>query len=320
MMGKTVLVTGAAGYIGSAAAKELIEIGYNVIAIDNLSKGLRSLVDKKATFYKVDLAEKEQLEKVFKENKIEGVMHFASYKLVGESMKDAPKYSDNIRGTINLLDLMIEKGIKKIIYSSSAAVYGSPEYTPMDEKHPTNPINYYGFTKLECEKIIQWYAQLHGIKYISLRYFNVVGDAGLNYINPSPQNIFPIIMEVLFGKREKLTIFGNDYSTRDGTCIRDYIDINDLIKAHIQALDLGQNEIINLGTSKGTSVKELVDAVKEAIGKEFKYEFGQRREGDPAVLIASNDKARKLLGWKPSRDIKETIKSAYKAYERGISD
>jgi len=309
-----ILVTGGAGYIGSAAVKALVEKGYNVIVVDNLSKGSFRLVDKKAVFYKLDLVDKKALEKVFSENKINSVMHFAANKSVEESMENAPKYSDNITGTINLLDVMVKFNVKKIIYSSSAAVYGIPKEPIVDENSATNPINYYGYTKLASENIIKWYSKIHNLGYIILRYFNVAGDAGLHYIDPNARNIFPIIMEVLSGRRDKLVIFGNDYSTADGTCVRDYIDINDLVRAHILALDVTTNEIINLGTSKGVSVKQLVDAVIEVTGKKFKFEYGKRRKGDPEKLVASNEKARKVLGWQTSRNIKDMIKSMLEAY------
>ena len=312
-MKKTILVTGGAGYIGSAAVKALISKGYNIIVVDNLTKGKIELVDKNATFYNVDLTDKKKLSTVFNQ-KIDFVMHFASYKAVGESMINPGKYSDNITGTINLLDMMIKHNIKKIIYSSTAAVYGMPKINPIEENHSTNTINYYGYTKLTSEKIIDWYSKIHDLNYVSLRYFNIAGDFGLNYIDPEAENIFPIIMEVIFGKRDKLTIFGDDYDTRDGTCIRDYIDIHDLIDAHILALNINENQIINLGTSNGTSVKELVDAIIKVTGKDFPYEIGKKREGDPGTLIASNEKAKEILNWEPKKDIKDMIKSTFDAY------
>jgi len=189
-----------------------------------------------------------------------------------------------------------------------------PEYAPVDENHPAKPINYYGFTKLACERIIDWYSKVYGIDYISLRYFNIAGDCGLKYIDPSAKNILPIIMEVLSGKRDKLVIFGKDYDTPDGTCVRDYIDINDLVRAHMLALNKGKG-IINLGTSKGFSVKELVDSAAEVTGKEVDYEFGPRRKGDPAKLVASNKKAFDVLGWRPEKGVKDMIKSTYEAYK-----
>jgi UDP-glucose 4-epimerase len=230
-------------------------------------------------------------------------------------MKNPSKYQDNITGTVNLLDIMVEYGVKKIIFSSTAAVYGEPEYSPIDEKHRLEPINYYGFTKQKCEEIIDWYSRLKGIIGISLRYFNVAGDAGLNYVDPEAENIFPIIMEVYTGKRDKLVVFGNDYDTRDGTCIRDYIDVNDLVDAHILALDLKESAVINLGSEQGTSVKELIDGFEAENGR-LNWEYGQRRKGDPAKLTASAKKAFVLMKWKAKRDIKDMIKSTVKAYGR----
>ena len=309
-----ILVTGGAGYIGSACVKKLVEDGCEVIVVDNLSKGKKELVDEKAVFYKGDLVDVIFLEKVFKDNKVDAVIHFAAYKAVGESMENPAKYADNIAGTINLLDLMVKYDVKKIIFSSSAAVYGEPEYSPIDEEHRLMPINYYGFTKQKCEEIIDWYSRLKGIVGISLRYFNVAGDAGLNYIDPEAENIFPIIMEVFTGVREKLVVFGKDYETRDGTCIRDYIDINDLVDAHILALDLGESTVINIGSEKGTSVKELVDGFEKEWGKKLNWEYGPRRSGDPAKLTASAKKAKELIDWKASRDINDMIKSTVRAY------
>jgi UDP-glucose 4-epimerase len=309
-----ILVTGGAGYIGSAAVKKLIGENHQVVVIDNLLKGKKELVDQKAIFYQGDLVDKGLLDNIFSEHQFDAVIHFASYKAAGESMKQLEKYSDNITGTINLLNVMVQYNVKKIIFSSSAAVYGEPQYIPIDENHPTNPINYYGFTKLECEKIIQWYSQLKGITGICLRYFNVAGDAGLNYVDPDAQNIFPIIMEVLINRRDQLTIFGNDYTTSDGTCIRDYVDVNDLVDAHILALDLKKSEVINLGSNSGTSVLELINTFETVSEQKVNWGFSPKRAGDPAKLTASNEKAKSSLNWKPKRNIKDMVKSTLIAY------
>ncbi len=309
-----ILVTGGAGYIGSTAVKSLLDKNHSVIVIDNLSKGKKSLVDKRAKFYKIDLVNKERLEKIFRQNKIEAVMHFSAYKAVEESMENAVKYSDNVTGMINLLNCMVKHNIKKIIFSSSAAVYGMINKKIIDESTPTAPINYYGYTKVIMEKTIEWYNKIHGINYIALRYFNVAGDGGLNYIDPEARNIFPIIMEVIKKKREKLTIFGKDYKTKDGTCIRDYIDINDLVDAHILALNTDYDGIINIGSGKGYSVKQLVDTFIQVHGKKFPYEFGPNRKGDPPILVASNKLAKRILGWKPKRSIKDMIRSTLNVY------
>lgn len=309
-----ILVTGGAGYVGSACVAELVRTNHKVIVVDNLANGNQKFVDKKARFYGADLTDEAKLEEVFNENKIEAVIHFAAYKAVEESMENAPKYSDNIKGTLNLLNMMVKHKVAKLICSSSAAVYGVPKEGRVDEKTPENPINYYGFTKLMCEKLIDWYSKIHGLKYVCLRYFNVAGDAGLKYVDKDAKNIFPILMEVLTGKREKLTIYGSDYETRDGTCVRDYIDINDLVDAHLLALDAEGNHIINLGTSNGVTVKELVEATELVTGKKLPYEFGPRRKGDPPILIASNTKAKDILRWEPKRTIKEMIESTCQAY------
>lgn len=307
-----ILITGGAGYIGSIAVKELIALGHQVTVIDNLSKGSFRLVHPQAAFVQGDLTDKGAVELLFSQNKFEVVMHFAGYKAAGESMELPEKYSDNFIGTINLLNAMVKHKVPKIIFSSSAAVYGEPKYIPIDENHPLQPINYYGFTKLESERIIDWYSQLKRIIGIKLRYFNVAGDGGLNYQDPDAKNIFPIIQEVLSGKREKLMVYGDDYPTPDGTCIRDYIDINDLVRAHILALKLEHSENINLGTATGTSVKEIIDMTEETLGVKLPHVYGPRREGDPAVLTASCEKAKQLLGWVPEKGIKEMIKSGLK--------
>lgn len=309
-----ILLTGGAGYIGSAAGKLLIEKGHEVIVVDNLSKGKKELIDSKAKFYHIDLTNKQELSNVFSENKIDVIIHFAAYKAVEESMENAVKYSDNIAGTINLLNLMVEFNVKKIIFSSTAAVY-EPIDTPLNEESKTNPINFYGFTKLESENIIKWYSKIHNLQYIIFRYFNVAGDMGLKYVDPDAKNIFPIIMNVLNGKEEKLTIFGTDYPTKDGTCIRDYIDMEDLVKAHILALNINSNETINLGSGKGYSVKELIETFNKIAGKEIRCDYGSKRKGDPVSVLTSIDKAKKILNWVPEKTLQDMVKSTYGAYK-----
>ncbi|MFP4423888.1 MAG: UDP-glucose 4-epimerase GalE [Candidatus Woesearchaeota archaeon] len=308
-----ILVTGGAGYIGSVAAQELIFAGYEVVIIDNLSKGRKELIPEKATFYDYDLNDP-RINDILKD--IDAVMHFAAYKAAGESMKDASKYSGNISSTINLLDSMIRRNVKKIIFSSSAAVYGIPEEQPTNELAPINPINYYGYTKLACENIINWYSHIHDLSFVALRYFNVAGDGGLNYIDPDAENILPIIMEVVTKKRDKLIVFGDDYPTSDGTCIRDYIHVKDLVEAHIKALDLGGRHFLNLGSKIGYTVMELIKKTEKITGKKIPYEIGPRREGDPASLIASTTKAEELLGFIPKKSMEDMIKSTYDAYTR----
>lgn len=305
-----ILVTGGAGYIGSSIVSSLISKKYGVLVIDNLSKGKKEFVNKRAKFYDGDLMDKSFLDKVFSDNDITSIIHLAAYKSVEESMKDKNKYSDNVIGTINLLNSMCKFGVKRIIFSSSAAVYGAPKYIPIDEKHQLKPLNYYGFTKLECERIINSFSNLKGIIGINLRYFNVAGDTGLNYTDDDASDIFSILMRVLYGKLNKFIVFGNDYNTRDGTCIRDYISLNDLVNAHILSLKLNKSNTINLGTSKGVSVLELINSLESISGKKIRFEIGKRRKGDSPVSVASFNKAKRLLGWEPLNDIKSTIKSA----------
>lgn len=311
-----VLVTGGAGYIGSAAVKILLNKGHEVVVADNLSKGIHKLVDERAKFYQGDLVDEQFVEKLFDANEFDVIMHFAGYKVVEESVQNPEKYCDNITSVLNILDRMVDKNVKKIIFSSSAAVYGNPEYMPMDENHPTKPMNFYGFTKLECEKIINLYSQNHGIIGVNLRYFNVVGDAGLSYLDPDPKNVLPLIIESLFKKRGKFMINGDDYDTSDGTCVRDYIDVNDLVEAHILALNLETSATINLGTAEGVSVLELVKTVEKVSGKKLSYFVGPRREGDPSEVFASNKLALALLGWKPKMSITNSIRSTLSVYDK----
>jgi UDP-glucose 4-epimerase len=308
---KRILVTGGAGYIGSACTKLLLEKGYAVIVVDNLAHGKKSLVDKRCTFFKLDLA-KDNLDKVFAQP-IDAVIHFAAYKSVEESMVDAVKYADNVTGTINLLNAMVKHKVKKIIFSSTAAVYGTPAYVPLDEHHPTVPENFYGETKLIIESLLSWYHAVHGFTYIALRYFNVVGDM-LRYLDPDPKNVVPIVMEVALGKRKECLIFGDNYDTPDGTCVRDYIDVHDLVRAHVLALKVKESYIINLGTEKGTSVRELITLIKEVSGKDFAVKVSAKRLGDPAMVVASNKKAKEVLGWEPQVPLKESLEATWKVY------
>ena len=308
-----ILVTGGAGYIGSVAVRLLLDAGHSVAVVDSLVKGKKELVDSRAIFFKCDITDVKALDVVFSSSDFDAVMHFAAHKDAGESMRDASKYSQNVIGTMNVLDLMVKHKVGKIIFSSSAAVYGNPEYVPVDENHPTEPINYYGFTKLKCEQLMDWYSKIHGIVCISLRYFNVAGDM-LGYVDPKASNVIPIIMEVAVGKRKSLDVYGDDYDTADGTGVRDYIDVNDLAEAHMLALELDSTDTINLGTSKGTSVMELLSATESICGHPVAYSVVDRRAGDTASLTASFDKAAKILGWKPKRSIDEMIGSMHKAY------
>lgn len=304
-----VLVTGGAGYIGSVVVKKLLDEGHFVVVVDNLSKGKKELVDSRAKLYDKDLTE--DLSGVFS-NKIDAVIHFAAYKAVEESMVNAVKYSDNIIGYLNLLKYCVRNNVKKFIFSSTAAVYEEMD-GPLTESSPTNPANFYGFTKLEIEKTLSWYNKINDLSYISLRYFNVAGDY-LSFIDPEAKNVFPILAETVIGKREKFIIYGDDYPTFDGTCIRDYIHIEDLVDAHILALKSSFDGILNLGSENGYSVKQLVDSFKEISGKDFTVEIGDRRVGDPATVIASCKKAKEVLNWQPKHPLKDMVQSTLLAY------
>ena len=313
-----ILVTGGAGYIGSHIVKELCDLGHSVTVLDNFSLGLHENIDSRVNnVVEGDILNEKDLKQVFS-LEIDVVFHFAAWKAAGESMNDPAKYAkNNITGTINLLNEMLGHGVKNIIFSSSAAVYGNPQYIPIDEKHPTVPVNYYGYTKLAIEQNLEWYSQLKGIHYGALRYFNATGydiQGKIKGKEKNPANLSPIVMEVLSGEREKLKLLGGDYETDDGTCIRDYIHVNDLATAHVKAMDyiLQENEnlVINLGTGKGQSVLEVIRAAEKCAGKKILYEIVERREGDPANLIASSELALTKLNWKAQYSDLETIFSS----------
>lgn len=316
----TILVLGGAGYIGSHTVYELIDNGEDVVIIDNLLTGHKEAVHPKARFYKGDIRDKEFLDSVFKKEKIDAVIHFAASSLVGESMEKPLKYYDNnLCGTKILLDSMVEHGIDKIVFSSTAAVYGEPERIPILETDKTEPTNTYGETKLSMEKMFKWVGKAHGLRYVSLRYFNacgahVSGKIGEDH-NPE-SHLIPLILQVPNGKREFISIFGEDYQTKDGTCIRDYIHVTDLAQAHILAVKYlqngGKSDIFNLGNGIGFSVKEVIETARKVTQKEIPAKVTPRRTGDPAKLIASSDKAKKVLGWKPQHaELDEIISTAW---------
>ena len=318
-----ILVIGGAGYIGSHVVKALLKRNMKVTVFDNLSTGTKLNLFPQAKFIEGDILNYEQILAALKQN-VDGIVLLAGKKAVGESMLNPMKYAfNNINGVINVLNAMVEANVNKAIFSSSAAVYGMPQYLPLDENHPVNPINFYGFTKLETERFLKWYDQLKGIKFVSLRYFNAVGydeEGDVKGLEENPQNLLPIVMEAAIGKRDKLKIFGNDYPTRDGTCIRDYIHVTDLGSAHALALEYldkgGESQILNLGTSVGSSVLEMVNKTQEVIGKKIAYEFAPRRPGDPAELTAKADKAREILGWEPTHsDLENIISSTWNMYK-----
>ena len=315
-----ILVCGGAGYIGSHAVRQLIDKGEEVIIVDNLETGHRDAVHPKAKFYNVDIRNEEDLDKVFLENKIDEVIHFAANSLVGESMTNPLKYfNNNVHGTEILLKTMIKHNVKKIVFSSTAATYGEPKNIPILESDETNPTNAYGETKLCMEKMMKWADKAHGVKYISLRYFNVAGahisgEIGEDH-NPET-HLIPLILQVPLGKREFISIFGDDYDTHDGTCIRDYIHVTDLADAHILAVQKlregSDSNIYNLGSGNGFTVKEMIEAARKVTGHEIPAEVCERRAGDPAKLVASSIKAREELGWQPKfENVEAMISSAW---------
>lgn len=302
-----VLVLGGAGYIGSHTVYELIEQGQETVVIDNLQTGHLDAIHPDAKFYQGDIRDKEFLDNVFKKEKIDAVIHFAANSLVAESMTDPLKYYDNnLYGTMILLKSMVENNINKIIFSSTAATYGEPENIPIKETDKTEPINTYGETKLSMEKMFKWVSEAHNIKFVSLRYFNAAGAHKSGKIgedhNPET-HLIPLILQVPNNKRENIKIFGDDYETKDGTCIRDYIHVTDLAQAHILAIEYlkktGKSDIFNLGNGVGFSVKEIIETARKVTGHPIPSVICPRRFGDPAQLIASNKKAEQILGWKP---------------------
>lgn len=305
----SVLVVGGAGYIGSHAVYQLIESEYDVVVIDNLSTGHLSAVHHEARFYEGDIKNRSFLQSVFQRENISGVMHFAANSLVGESVhKPLQYYDNNVYGTQILLEVMQQFSIDKIVFSSTAAVYGEPQHIPITEKEETTPTNPYGETKIVMEKMMKWVEQASNLRYVSLRYFNVAGARSTGEIGEDHQpetHLIPIILQVALGFRENITIYGDDYPTPDGTCIRDYIHVEDLIDAHILALHYlnngGKSSVFNLGTKTGFSVKEIIDVARKVTGSEIPVEVGNRRAGDPSKLIANPQKAIDVLGWNPER-------------------
>lgn len=316
------LVLGGAGYIGSHTVDRLIEKGEKTIVVDSLVTGHRQAVNKDAKFYQGDIADKDFMRQVFKENSdIDAVIHFAAYSLVAESMKKPLKYFDNnTAGMVKLLEVMNEFSIDKIVFSSTAATYGIPEEVPIKEATPQNPINPYGESKLMMEKIMRWADKAYGIKFVPLRYFNVAGakpDGSIGEDHMPETHLLPIVLQVAMGKRDKLQIFGDDYNTPDGTNIRDYVHPLDLADAHILAVDYlkagNPSTAFNLGSSTGFSNREILEAARKVTNKEIPAEIAPRRGGDPDVLVASSTKAREVLGWKPQfDDISKIIETAWK--------
>ncbi|MDY0404809.1 UDP-glucose 4-epimerase GalE [Virgibacillus sp. 179-BFC.A HS] len=311
----SILVLGGAGYIGSHAVYQLIDQQQEVVVVDNLQTGHRQAIHPKATFYEGDLRDSTFLRSVFEKEQIDAVIHFAANSLVGESMEKPLAYFDNnVHGTQVVLEMMVEFGVRYIVFSSTAATYGEPEAVPITEKMPTNPTNTYGETKLTMEKMMRWVEQAHGIHYVALRYFNVAGARKTGEIGEDHRpetHLVPIILQVALNQREQIAIFGDDYDTPDGTCIRDYVHVEDLIQAHLLALKYlqngGESDVFNLGSSKGYSVKEMVDAARKVTDREIPAVIQARRAGDPSTLIASPDKAKQVLGWQPKNTAIDTI-------------
>ncbi|MGL9893725.1 UDP-glucose 4-epimerase GalE [Enterococcus mundtii] len=320
----TILVLGGAGYIGSHAVDQLIEKGYDVAVVDNLLTGHRQAVHTDARFYEGDIRDKEFLREVFQKETIEGVLHFAASSLVGESVeKPLVYFNNNVYGMQVLLEVMHEFDVKRIVFSSTAATYGEPKESPITEESPTNPKNPYGESKLMMEKMMKWCDEAYGMRYVALRYFNVAGaknDASIGEDHTPETHLVPIILQVALGQRESLAIYGDDYDTPDGTCIRDYVQVEDLIAAHILALEYlkagNESNFFNLGSNKGYSVTEMLEAAREVTGRDIPAKIAPRRAGDPSRLVASSEKARAILGWAPEyTDVKEIIKTAWAWHE-----
>ncbi|MGP1458083.1 MAG: UDP-glucose 4-epimerase GalE [Treponema sp.] len=318
------LVIGGAGYIGSHVVKQLMRCGHEVTVFDNLSSGLRQNLFVKNTFIYGNILIPQDLEAAFS-LKFDAFIHLAAFKAAGESMTNPEKYSvNNITGTLNILNAAAAHDCKNMVFSSSAAIFGEPSYLPIDEDHPKNPENYYGYTKLSIEEFMEWYSKLRGLRFASLRYFNAAGydvDGELFGLEQNPANLLPVVMETAIGMRKEMKIFGDDYDTPDGTCIRDYVHVSDLADAHVKALEhiaaAGENLKLNLGSETGTSVKEMVDAARRITGRAVPALITERRAGDPANLVASSALAREKLGWSAHYSDTDTlIKTTWDAYRK----
>lgn len=315
-----VLVTGGAGYIGSHTVKMLLEKGHKVVVFDNLSRGHIEAVPEGVRFEKAELLDYENLNLSLGKFEIDCVVHFAAFAYVGESVENPGMYyTNNVTGSINLIKALANNGIKKIVFSSTCSLYGNPEVVPISEKESLKPINPYAKTKYMIEQVLSDFETSSEMKSVALRYFNAAGADFSGQIGESHQpepHLIPIVLEAAMGKREKVFVFGDDYPTEDGTCIRDYIHVNDLADAHLRALEhlMSGNDstVINLGTGNGFSVKEIIDKAEEITGREIKRQIVSRRAGDPAVLIADNKKAKEVLGWQPKYGLEDILKSAWK--------
>ena len=322
-----ILVIGGAGYIGSHVARAFLDHGYEVTVFDNFQTGLRENLFNDAAFVHGDIMRPEQLRAAMAGG-FDGCVHLAALKAAGQSMLQPELYSEaNIAGTINILSQASAAGIARIIFSSSAAVYGSPQYLPIDEDHPKEPENFYGFTKLEIERLLEWYDRLKGMRYGAIRYFNAAGydvNGRIKGLELNPENLLPIVMETAAGIRPKLSIFGDDYPTRDGSCIRDYVHVSDLAEAHVTAFEYilknDKSLTVNLGSQTGVSVFEMLERARSITGRPVPAEVTGRRAGDPSELVASSAKSRELLGWVPKySDVDTLISSTWKMYEKYVT-
>jgi UDP-glucose 4-epimerase len=322
-----ILVIGGAGYIGSHVARAFLDRGMEVTVFDNLQSGLRENLFVDARFVHGDIMRPEQLRAEMAKG-YDGCIHLAALKAAGQSMLKPEAYAQaNIAGTINILNQAAEAGLSPLIFSSSAAVYGSPQYLPIDEEHPKEPENFYGFTKLEIERMLGWYDRLKGMRFAAIRYFNAAGydvEGRIKGLELNPENLLPMVMEVAAGLRPKLSIYGNDYPTRDGSCIRDYVHVTDLAEAHVAAFEYIQQHdrsiTVNLGSETGVSVLEMVERARVITGMAVTAEVVGRRAGDPSELVASSGKARELLGWVPKySDVDTLVSSTWKMYEKYLT-
>lgn len=315
-----ILITGGAGYVGSHTVHALAACGYELAVVDNLSTGYRAAVPEGVHFYEGDIRDRAFLDGVFTAELVEGVIHFAASSQVGESMSHPLRYYDNnLGGTRVLLESMLAHRVKTIVFSSSAAVYGEPQQVPIRETDPTNPTNCYGETKLAMERMMHWAETAHGLRYVALRYFNACGarmDGGIGEAHDPETHLIPLILQVANGQRPQIAVFGTDYPTPDGTCVRDYVHVDDLAQAHRLALEYllhgGESQCINLGSGSGFSVREMIDAVRRITGHAIPVSEQLRRAGDPAVLVASIETAAAVLGWQPQcSDLEQVIASAW---------
>ena len=310
-----ILVVGGAGYIGSICTELLLDEGYEVTIFDNLTEGHRAAIDERATFIEGDLADRESISSAMHGAKPEAVMHFAASALVGESMTNPSKYfRNNIGNGVNLLDAMIEADVRRLVFSSTCATFGPPERVPIDETLPQRPINPYGESKLAFERILRWYDEIHGLRFVALRYFNAAGASKkFGEDHRTETHLIPNVLKVALGQKESVEIYGTDYDTPDGTCIRDYIHIFDLARAHMLALTAKKSDFYNLGTGGGSSVREVIDACRKVTGKTVTAIERPRRPGDPPKLIAASDKIKRELGWRPQLEsITAIVESAWK--------